>query len=616
MMLPLMVQVQPATFDAGSVLRFVLTAPSGPGVSGGLMPVASGLYGGMTVPVPVEGTWVATVTAGGMDASVQFTVDRTAPVALLQVTPPPVRVVDGGLSEVDPAPEYADAYRRDEMAEVRVVANEPVIASAANISGLPAGQLMPHACSSCPVGQCTCFAVDASQLTIPSPGFRGEFPLMLSGVRDIAGNTATSTSATLHVTRWKWKKLVGSGGAAVQSPALDLQGNVFTGGALGTNGAVVGLAANGAERFPANSSYGAITTAPVIGRWLYVAAKDGSEARIRQIDGMSGMTLNSTCLDATRVYDGPMAIVDLAGADDRIVAVAHNGTVVAARPTAAIGKCFETGVSGAPANRHYTVVANDLRAFMGNNFNATLTRVEWNAAGPSWGDAGTNTPTLFTEGLALFGTTLAGGGGGGLTTGGVFAMKADGADFTMPFPVTFTRTGGSSEASGPIVTGTVAAPSLIYGNGPEIVRIQYVPGDPGTFMTSSVTTAAMPTPDSISTAPVAGAGGIIYFADSAGTVSAYSSDLQTLQWRLSSNSGGVPAGLDSALNIDVARTSTGAKDCTKPGTLYVPSTGDGSLYAFIVDSKGIDAAAPWPKFQHDPRNTGNPAASLADFSCP
>ena len=48
------------------------------------------------------------------------------------------------------------------------------------------------------------------------------------------------------------------------------------------------------------------------------------------------------------------------------------------------------------------------------------------------------------------------------------------------------------------------------------------------------------------------------------------------------------------------------------GTLYAAS--GTKLYALIVDSAGLDPMAPWPKFQHDVRNTGNPATPITN--CP
>ncbi|WP_232293384.1 hypothetical protein [Stigmatella aurantiaca] len=40
--------------------------------------------------------------------------------------------------------------------------------------------------------------------------------------------------------------------------------------------------------------------------------------------------------------------------------------------------------------------------------------------------------------------------------------------------------------------------------------------------------------------------------------------------------------------------------------------GDRAYRAFIVDSPGMDPSAPWPKDQHDARNTGNPVTPIAN----
>ena len=70
----------------------------------------------------------------------------------------------------------------------------------------------------------------------------------------------------------------------------------------------------------------------------------------------------------------------------------------------------------------------------------------------------------------------------------------------------------------------------------------------------------------------------------------------------------------SSPNIDCARSPTGVKiHC--PGTLYYGAN-NGKLYAIIVDNPGIDTSSDWPKYQHDPRNTGSLSTPLTEFTCP
>jgi hypothetical protein len=116
-------------------------------------------------------------------------------------------------------------------------------------------------------------------------------------------------------------------------------------------------------------------------------------------------------------------------------------------------------------------------------------------------------------------------------------------------------------------------------------------------------------------APVLGANGFVYTASVRAMspdlpdVMAWSPDMRTMYWRLHDSIGpvvGSPA-------LDCARGPDGSASPLPVGTLYVPNE-DGRLYAFVVDSRGLDSSAPWPKFQHDARNTGNPATPIS--SCP
>jgi len=116
-------------------------------------------------------------------------------------------------------------------------------------------------------------------------------------------------------------------------------------------------------------------------------------------------------------------------------------------------------------------------------------------------------------------------------------------------------------------------------------------------------------------APVLGRQGILYTASYTGSVvgvgevSAWNATNLTNVWRLSDSVGRTNA----SPTLDCARNADGTAVSAPHGVLYVPSI-DGKLYAFVVDSRGLDPDAPWPKYQHDARNTGNPNTPIS--SCP
>jgi hypothetical protein len=114
---------------------------------------------------------------------------------------------------------------------------------------------------------------------------------------------------------------------------------------------------------------------------------------------------------------------------------------------------------------------------------------------------------------------------------------------------------------------------------------------------------------SFSGAPVIGRGGVLYAAASdSGFVGAWPTSSSARSWTLDTNIGATT--ISPAL--DCARDATGTARTEELGVLYVAA--GGRLYAFVVDSRGLDANAPWPKFQRDARSTGNPATPIS--SCP
>jgi hypothetical protein len=106
---------------------------------------------------------------------------------------------------------------------------------------------------------------------------------------------------------------------------------------------------------------------------------------------------------------------------------------------------------------------------------------------------------------------------------------------------------------------------------------------------------------------------LVYVVDNSGTLQVLRSTAMTPEWELSDlNILGV---IEGSVALDCSRDSLGQKVAGRPGVLYVGSN-NGRFFAFIVDSRGIDTSAPWPKYQHDPRNTGNAQTPLSQFACP
>ncbi|MBX7096759.1 MAG: hypothetical protein K1X89_03520 [Myxococcaceae bacterium] len=537
-----------------------------------------------------------------LTATRQVVSDQTAPVVTLSLSPAPLRRV-GTVSEGDPAANYAFAYRRDEKAEVRVEASEPVVVTAASLTGLDAGFTSLASCQrGCDAGVfCACFEVDWA--AYPLNDFRATYALAVKPVEDLAGNaSAPSAPVTARVTRWKWASTLTTSGGTIQSPAVDGQGNVVTGEAALNQGRLFVMSPFGDDRALYDAGVGAIVTAPVIApQHVYVGAKNGTAGGLFQFS-LDGISEGQVCVATGRDPTGTLALFD-AGME-ALTSVTQQGHVLAG--LFASSNCVQAGSSAPPATgSQYQTVATGSTLFYASGTSSALSRNVLSAG--SWGASPTSNSTpLFTKGLALFGSTVA-GGGGGPTVGGVYALKADGSLVNRAdYPA-----GTSSPAGIPIVIGTTAAPILVYGNqNGDLIRASYTAGDPGTFADAGF--SAVKATAATLTAPVLGADGTIYTVDASGGVYAYTNDLSTRLWTL-------PVGTIGSVNtspaLDTARMGT-TKDCSRPGTLYIPSSGDGHLYAIIVDSKGLSGTAPWPKFQRDDQNTGNPDFPLGANSCP
>jgi hypothetical protein len=186
-------------------------------------------------------------------------------------------------------------------------------------------------------------------------------------------------------------------------------------------------------------------------------------------------------------------------------------------------------------------------------------------------------------------------------------------------------------------TGGVATPMAIRGNG-EVVALTSPSTGGGSLL--SISPSGTPTPLAVTDVPADGpvvlASGDIVVPEKGKTLSAWSAT-GAFRWR-SAALPGLPltplvlAGGADALLVADARGNLTALDAAgqlrwttqlapaaiplRPPNLYAPPGQDrslgyfpaanGKLYAVILDGR-LDAAAPWPKAFHDPRNTGNAA---------
>lgn len=211
-------------------------------------------------------------------------------------------------------------------------------------------------------------------------------------------------------------------------------------------------------------------------------------------------------------------------------------------------------------------------------------------------------PPAVTRSLALVGSDVIGGAAAtDFVSGGLFKISQDGAaDVTRLFPAS---TAWSARVYSLAVGSALGTSDNVFFGAEPTGRTD--------FNRLNLTSAELQTASSspaIRATPVVGINGNVYTTTTNGTISAWIADTLSPRWTLTPGLGTVEA----SATLDCPRDASGALVEGNHGVLYVPA--GGKLYAFVVDSRGLDTSAPWPKYQHDSRNTGNPATPIT--SCP
>jgi hypothetical protein len=588
-------------------LAYAASLSDGGAASGGTLgKTADGVYGGPWAPAAEGGYQLSAsyAAAGLTSAKVEVAVDLTGPAFLVEVPAAPARADGGALAGFDPEPGFELAWRRDEKVTVDVTSlNDDVDPSTVTLKalGYDAGAPGPALAVAqktlgCLKPYCGTVEVDLSKPELKA--FRGIFGLVASG-RDRVAN-AGGGDAGVKVTRWKWAFDVAPAAAPIKtSPAIGTLGTVYFGTvALGSTGTLYALNPDGTVKWAYDA--GAIEASPAVGvsdagaETVFVASTNPTGAAIAALT--AGGVLTTACSQAGgSTSNASLAISDTTFALETVVTGvglinSAGGRITAVRPNASAtgDRCRDTpsaGLTTFPA----TISMDGANAYFGDD-NGNVQGFSFISTGWSAKTGWPVTASLFTRGLAIVGTDVVGGGGPG--QGGVFRIPASGTSVAWKYPA-----GVSSPAWSPAVG---SGNGIYFGNQtPALTKVLM-----------NATTAVTATPAAtVKGAPAIGQDGVIYTADSSGELAAWTGTLGG-SWALS----GLGT-VESSPALDCARDVAGAKLPGRPGVIYLGSN-SGKLFSFIVDSRGIDTTAPWPKYQHDPRNTGNSSTPMAEFACP
>jgi hypothetical protein len=593
--------------DPATLLRIADRADGGSLYMGTLSKVADGLYEEAWIPeadgnIQLSARYPA---AALTSLNVPVLVDRNAPGFLIQVPSPPARLDGGGLNGIDPEPGYGAAWRRDEKVVVDVsslsddVNPSTVVLTALGHDGGAAAAPVTVAQKTvgCAKPYCGTATVDLSKPELKA--FRGAFGLTVTGM-DRAGNQGSGDGG-VTVTRWKWVNAVTYGAwQARATPAVGTTGTVYF-GTDAYSGTFYALNPDGTLKW--TQTTGIVVGSPAVGvsdageDMIFVASTQaGGDGEIASLTS-TGALLRSCPLPTGTSSTSSVAVADLSDAGESGPAgiavfngpILPNGSLISIHPTSSSGNwCNRTDIFQVDAPFPAAASTDGTDVFFGNG-TAEVERYAlsfgmWNSV-PNWPvsvvSVGVRGP------LAFVGAGLIGSGRG------VFRIPMSSVSIAWRYPA-----GVTSQASSPSV-----------GSGNYIYFGDQMPALTKVLMNATTAAATAPTVAPVNGAPAIGQDGTVYTVDSSGEFAAWTANL-VKSWSVN----GLGA-VESSPNLDCARDAAGAKLAGRPGVLYVGSN-TGKVYSFIVDSRGIDTTAPWPKYQHDPRNTGNSTTPMAEFVCP
>lgn len=611
---------------------------SGGGDIGSFGPVTrtGDTYTASWTPPNAQAAFTLTVShpmaAAVQSAAVNVTVDTVPPTFAITfpAAPPRAQGSTTQADERDPAPGYDVAFRRDESVTVAISADEPVNTVKLTVTGIGPGGTPGQAQapvtvqpgSGCDGGPVFCGHVTVDLSTLDMRDVRGTADFRVEG-QDGAGNHASANSG-LKVTRWRWA--FESAGAIKGAPAVGGKGAVYF-GTSETNGKLFSLNPNGSLNW--DLALGQIAGSPAVGtarsgneEYVYVAAKasgsgggtflyalKGSDkSQVAKCPGTgsfgaslveSAIAVGSTATDlGAGLVNVETAVGIVNSAQSRIVGI---------RPdTLPVDPCISatnTNPATPPTIPGASLVMKGEDVFYGANAaaGARLTSYTVGSNLPR-----TNWPVITDYvpwGLALLGDKVYGGQ----------------ASTTNPAMGNLFSTPQSAASAGSNVSPLYPSSGSARVFGPSIGNSNWIYFGTETVSSADLVRLSIDSPSMaqnavgstpIRAAPVLGKNDLVYTVASDGKVAAWGANGLGQIW--SESLPGV-SNLDVSPVLDCRRDAAGSPvPQSSVGWLYVAA--GTSVYSLIVDSPGLDPSAPWPKFQHDARNTGNPDTPITN--CP
>ncbi len=579
-------------------LALLITLPNGGTASGTLPPLGPGTYGSPNALVPMgDGPYrlVARYDAANLNSSPSTVTILTIPPSFILAIPTPPAGPDAGyLNSIDPGLLGDAGWRRDQVMLLGIASANPYVVpgtvslTVTGVGGPGSDRPSVDAGTGCG-GQpyCANALVDFSRPDMNA--FRGTFGLIVTTLDGfpIRTSPAIGSSGTVYVGTSDLD--AGGGIDAGTLYAINPDGTLKWSRAGGwmTASVAVGEADGGIEA-------------------VYAAMNNATLTTLRAINGADGGDLGLTTFCPPflgAAIRGSLAVTKIGGSETCFAAInsSDGGVMLAMQPSFPTTLCIDGGT----VNPGGTLLEPAAIAVDNNNnvfFALSSLRIQsltfdggWQIRNPpNWPvDAGANNVGLAVAGspTVVVGSSTTMGG-----DGGVFAIATSNGAQTWAF----TDAGDRRTAWNP----SVATGGTVFF------------GDEGSKLTSvaigSPTPSAQATGAGISRgAPILGNDGTVYIADwSTNTISARSSTSLTPIWSVN-NFNGNP--FEASLALDCSRD--GGVSVSRPGVLYAPDNLR-NLFCFITDSHGIDFFSPWPKYQHDPRNTGNQQTPLSQFGCP